>query len=271
MESESVIFIISFIITILSFYFRYFKPGTVHFHQPNTIYLYIIKEHFHLAFPLIAENTGASTHTVDFIVGRITQQNRKKSHNFTASRNLEGLSPPDEEIAPLFTSFSISPRISNTSVISLKSEKELSLTKGEYSFTLTANIDNKEVITLNNFINFKIDKQTKIELEEGNCRFLGYYSVLEERKIKKSKKKKLRIIQVCLLILVGIFALFAILSAYVQALKEIRIFGDFSFLALMLILLVFAFIILIWIKPITAEIKEKKLKINILRNLDKNQ
>ncbi len=113
--------------------------------------------------------------------------------------------------------------------------------------------------------------KTKIDLEEGNCRFLGYYSVLEERVIKKSRKKKLRIIQVCLLVLVGIFALFAILSAYVQVLKNIRIFGDFSFLALMLIMLATAFIVLIWIKPITAEIKEKKLKINILRNLEENQ
>ncbi len=158
MESENVIFVISFIITMLSFYFRYFKPGTVYFHQPNTIYLYKIKKYFHLAFPLIAENTGASTHTVDFIAGKIIQKNRKQTHNFTVSRNLDGLSPPEEEIAPLFTSFSISPRISNTTIISLKSEKELTLTKGDYSFTLTANIDNEEVITLNNFISFKIDK-----------------------------------------------------------------------------------------------------------------
>lgn len=268
MDSENVIFIIGFIITILSFYMRYFKPGTVYFHQPSTIYLYKIMEHFHLAFPLIVENTGASTHIVDFIAGKITQQNRKKAMNFTASRNLEGFSPPDEEIAPLFTSFSISPRISNTSLISLKSEKELSLKKGDYSFTLTANIDNGDVIIKENFITFRIDEETKNDLDEGNCRFLGYYSVLEDKRMKKTKKKRRRSIQISLLFILGVFSSLAVISTYVQVLKDLRIFGDFSFLAMMLILIAITFVIIIWIKPITAEIIHKKVEIRILKNLE---
>ncbi len=271
MENESIIIVISFIITISSFYYRYFKPGTVYFHKPNTIFLYKIRKHFHIAFPLIAENTGASTHTVDFIAGKIIQKDKKQTHNFIVSRNLDSLSPKDEEIAPHFTSFSISPRTSKTVIISLKSEKELFLKEGDYTFTLNANIDNEAVNESDNFINFEIDKQTRSGLIEGNYRFLGYYSVIEEKVIKKSRKKRLRITQIILLILLGIFAIFAILSAYVQVLKNIRIFGDFSFLALMLVLLAIVFIIFIWIKPITVEIKEKKLKINILRNMDKEQ
>ena len=269
MENESIIFFISFNISILSFYYRYFKPGTVYFHKPNSIFLYKLKEHFHIAFPLIAENSGASTHTVDFITGKIIQKNRRQTHYFTASRNLGILTPKDEEIAPHFTSFSISPRISKTVIISLKSEKELFLKEGDYSFSLNANIDNKDVIELDNFINFEIDKQTKSGLKEGNYRFLGYYSVIEEKEIKKSRKKRLRNTQILLWILLSIFAAFAILSANIQVLKNIRIFGDFSLLALTLVLLAIVFIILIWIKPITVEIKEKKLEINILRNVDK--
>ena len=65
-----------------------------------------------------------------------------------------------------------------------------------------------------------------------------------------------------------LFALLAVLSNYIQDLNALMIGNNFSFLALNLLLTAVVFLTLIWVKPITEEIKRKEHKISVLRNIE---
>ncbi|MHA1400665.1 MAG: hypothetical protein ACTSQE_09985 [Candidatus Heimdallarchaeaceae archaeon] len=224
METEHlslIISIVALLISILSFYYIHMRKGKLIFAKPHLYYLYKCDNHFIITFPVNITNTGAVVHTIDFLLGIVTSETNDNVFEFPMSKNLDGLLPSDEKKAPYINSFEVSPRSSQTKLISFESEVSY-LPDGEYAFELAGHIDGCELI-IRDLMTFdiEINEETRKGLVKDRYNVTSHYTIEEQEQLSEKQIKKYKIKRWGLISLIVVLFLLFTISINISTMGQI--------------------------------------------------
>jgi len=189
MELEVFSFFLSIIAIVISFlglYYKHLKRGELLFGIPRIYYLYKQDNKFVIAFPLTISNSGAYSHTVDYLFGML-KSDEQEEIRFHMSKDLTG-HPPDSPKAPDLICFEIAAYSNVVKLVSFEAEKSF-IEEGNYEFELAGHIDG-HYLALRNLMSFgvQIDQDTRGGLIKNKYNVTHQYTIEEQKKLSDKQK-----------------------------------------------------------------------------------